>query len=136
MDGNVTLLDHLRALPADALLPAGWLRDQLEANGQEPVSEPEVVHEVEPQTWRVRIWTCPPETRLGVVELEEALGRPRSWIYRRTSERAAAANGRHGRLHMIPHRKLGGELVFVAGDIRRWLEEHERVAVPASRRRS
>lgn len=94
------------------------------------------MREAEREKWRVRIWTCPPETRLRVLELEEALGRPRSWIYRRTSERAAAANGRHGRLDMIPHRKLGGELVFVAGDIRRWIEEREHIAVPAIRSQS
>jgi predicted DNA-binding transcriptional regulator AlpA len=74
-------------------------------------------------TWRERIWTIPPQTRLGTRELSEALGRPRSWIYARTQ--AAAADP-------LPHRKLDGSLVFVAEEIRRWLRHREEIIEPIS----
>lgn len=74
------------------------------------------------ETWRERLWTVPPETRIGRTELLEALGRPRSWLYRCTS-----AGSRHPR---IPHRKLDGELVFVVGEVRAWLLQREEVVQP------
>src|SRR5688500_12817982 len=42
-----------------------------------------------PPAWREKLWTCPEATRLGVVELAEAVGRPKSWVYRLTSVTAA-----------------------------------------------
>src|ERR1041385_5137634 len=45
-------------------------------------AEPTVSPVAAPVTWRERLWTCPGDTRLGVRELAEALGRPRSWVYR------------------------------------------------------
>ena len=74
---------------------------------------------VPPLSWRERLWSCPPETRLGVRELAEALGRPRSFVYR------AARRG-------LPHRKLAGELTFIAGEVRRWVTEHEVAPGPAA----
>ncbi|HJQ65575.1 MAG TPA: hypothetical protein VJ816_04320 [Gemmatimonadales bacterium] len=68
-------------------------------------------------TWRERLWTCPPETRLGVSDVAEAFGRPRSWVYRAVAEK----RGPH-RLHA---RRLGGELVFEAGEVRLWIERME-----------
>jgi len=44
-----------------------------------------------PETWRERLWRVPAETRLGVREFAEAMGRPKSWVYRRTSERSEKA---------------------------------------------
>lgn len=75
-------------------------------------------------TWRERIWTVPAETRIGVQELAEALGRSSSWIYKRTGE---AAEDRR-----LPHRKLDGELLFAVGEIRTWLRDREEThhAVP------
>lgn len=67
--------------------------------------------------WRERLWTCPADTRLGVVELSEALGRSKALVYRLT------------RMGQVPHRKLDGELVFRAGDIRAWLAQREDVVV-------
>ena len=72
-------------------------------------------------TWKERLWTAPPETRIGREELLEALGRPESWLYRHTSSKGECAR--------IPHRKLDGELVFVVGEVRQWLTEHEEVIV-------
>lgn len=37
-------------------------------------------------TWRERLWTVPPETRMGRQELLEALGRSENWLYRHTKE--------------------------------------------------
>jgi len=67
--------------------------------------------------WAEKLWTCPPETRLGVRELAEAIGRPRSWVYRHTSPR--------GDLAPIPHGRLDGLLVFTAGAVRDWLRANE-----------
>jgi hypothetical protein len=63
------------------------------------------------------------ETRLGVREAAEALGRPVSFVYRHTSEKAAGGA-------RLPHRRLDGELVFVAGELRSWLREHEETIEP------
>ena len=46
----------------------------------------------------------------------EAVGRPKSWLYRRTKAKAK---------DRIPHRKLDGELVFLVGEIREWLRARE-----------
>ena len=69
------------------------------------------------ETWRERLWTVPADTRLGVREVAEAIGRPKSWVYRRTSEKSPKAP--------LPFRRLDGELVFVAGELRAWLKRHE-----------
>jgi len=102
-------------VPVDALAELlSGLEDETNPVIPGPQGSPEPVS----RTWRERLWIVPAETRIGVHELAEALKRPRSWIYRRTS---AKADGR------LPHRKLGGELLFTAGEIRAWLREHEEV---------
>lgn len=68
-------------------------------------------------SWRERLWACPAETRLGVLDLAEALGRSKGFVYRLTRSKD------------IPHRKLDGELVFRAGDIREWVQRREEVQV-------
>jgi hypothetical protein len=70
-------------------------------------------------TWRERLWEVPADCRLNVVDLAEALGRPKSFVYRYT------------RQHLIPCRELDGRLIFRAGDIRTWWSEHERVITTA-----
>lgn len=70
-----------------------------------------------PPSWRERLWDCPADTRLGVLEICEALGRSKAFVYRLT------------RTKDIPHRKLDGELVFRAGDIRAWVQQREDVQV-------
>lgn len=72
-------------------------------------------------SWRERFWECDPNVRLGVKELAEAVGRPKSWLYRHT--------GKAGRCPRIPHRRIDGELTFVVGEVRVWLIEHEVVEV-------
>lgn len=71
-------------------------------------------------TWRSRLWACPPETRLGIRELVEALGVSKSWVYSRTKSEADDP---------LPHRKLGGALLFVAGELRHWIRTHEEAPV-------
>lgn len=90
---------------------------QLEAANQEPPVPQRV--EVEP-TWRQRLWSAPAEARLGVTELQEALGVSESWVYRRTSKDVDPR---------LPHAKMGGSLVFKAGEIRAWIRDHESVEV-------
>lgn len=67
--------------------------------------------------WSVRLWSVHPECRLDVGAAAEALGRSKSWIYKRTSP-----NGDGPRL---PHRKLDGALTFTAGELRAWIRDHE-----------
>jgi hypothetical protein len=106
------------------MLEAGVLRELLERAGPSVgrVSAPTLP--IEP-TWRERLWTAPGETRIGVKELAEAMGRPRSWVYRRT-----APNGERA---LLPHRKLDGELVFAIEEIRCWVREHETEITPLVR---
>ncbi len=123
MSGPLTLRElraWAEAAPRGATVPVASLAEMLAdlEDGTWTRGQGEGPSEPAAQTWRERLWTVPAETRLGVYELSEALGRPRSWIYRRTSVKA------EGRL---PHRKLGGELLFTAGEIRAWLREHESV---------
>lgn len=72
-------------------------------------------------TWRERLWLAPAETRIGVEELCEALGRPKSWVYRHTSEKAAKAAD----VAMLPFRRMDGSLVFIVGEIRAWVRDQE-----------
>ena len=58
----------------------------------------------------------PAEVRLGVAEVAEALGRPKSWVYARTGPKAE---------NPLPHRKLDGSLTFTAGEVRAWIRAHE-----------
>ena len=71
-------------------------------------------------TWREKLWACPAETRLGVEEVCEALGKSNSWIYKRTTEVSDSAE-------RLPARRMHGQLVFTAGELRTWVREHEDV---------
>ena len=79
-----------------------------------------------PASWREKLWTCDPATRLSVGELAEGIDRPPSYIYAKTGP--AAGSDR------IPHRRIDGRLVFVAGEVRTWLEQNEeKVVAPQAR---
>jgi hypothetical protein len=84
-----------------------------------PDEHPEVrkpIAEPEPVSWRERLWMVPSETRLGVAEAAEALGRPKSYVYAHTGRAAEDP---------LPHRKLDGALLFTAGELRAWIRDHE-----------
>ena len=116
--GTVELARWLRAAPAGTMVLAAEIAQLL--------TDVSTVEEQLPNaalvTWRERLWTCPPETRLGRVELLEALGRSPNWLYRHTGPKAKSAR--------IPCRRLDGELVFVAGEVRAWLAEQEEILEP------
>ena len=113
----VAAVDNALAAVAESLRRVA---DALDAIAAQPAATPPPVQPAV-TTWRERLWTAPPETRLGVRELCEATGRPRSWVYR--------ACRRNGASPPLPHRKLDGVLVFVAGEARTWVREHEEVVV-------
>ena len=121
MDIRLRLQQLADALPEDGSVVltrarlVEWLADEPAAAPLQQVSS---APEVEP-TWRERLWTVPAETRIGVAELCEALGRTRSWCYRHTSEKAGYVP--------LPHRKMDGELVFLVGEIRAFIRDHEQV---------
>jgi hypothetical protein len=105
-------------LPADAL--RAWL-------DEEPAVAPAVqLVADEPASWRVRIWSVPEDTRLGVMEVAEAAGRSRDWTYRATDAKRAARKGREP----LPCSRLDGELVFKAGPVREWMRRAEAVVNP------
>lgn len=114
-------LDWLRHAPPGTLVPAAQLADLLEAElDGGPTAAP-----ADPGppaaidfTWRERLWLVPAPTRLGTRDVLEALGRSRTWLYGHLGARADTP---------IPHRKLDGELVFTAGEVRAWLRDHEEV---------
>ena len=78
----------------------------------------------EPATWRERLWLVPANTRLTLGEAAEALGKSRSWAYKRTGPRATEER--------IPCRRLGsdGELTVLAGELRAWIAANELIVEP------
>ncbi len=123
MAGPKRNLSELRAwlsqAPPGTLVPADLLAQALPASVPD-AGLPGLVQQ--PMSWRERLWVVPSDTRLGVAELLGALGRTRSWVYRHTGPSSPGAR--------IPHRKLDGELVFLAGEVRQWLLDNELVVVP------
>jgi hypothetical protein len=117
------LIQALERMPPGSMVPAAGIAETLRELTPEDVSPGPVglPPTAVPEPWRVRLWTCPAETRLGVSELCEALGRSKDWLYKRTGE-AAQKKGQS-----IPHRKLQGVLLFRAGEIREWLRENEEI---------
>lgn len=113
------LVAWLEAAPTWAMVPAAEIGAQIRALQElpdEPSTEPELESSLAPvQSWRERIWQVHPETRLGRDEVCEALGKSRSWLYKKTSARE------------IPCFLDGpdGELAFRVGELREWMRARE-----------
>jgi predicted DNA-binding transcriptional regulator AlpA len=132
-------LGDLRRWAADAppgtTIPAGALVQLLDDLVEVGPSPAPVLVEEAPAPWRERLWTVPPETRLGVEEVAEALGKSRHWVYRAASSHRSVPIGkdRVGKMkyqkepnpHPLPSRKVSGGILFRAGDVRDWLKEEE-----------
>lgn len=112
----MTLRERLEAMPPGSLVPRDFVLEHLETPCREehPPLPPQAL------SWREKLWTVLPETRIGVRELAEAVNRSRDWVYRHTSAKAGPDD-------RLPHRKLDGELVFVAEEVREWIRGHEDV---------
>jgi hypothetical protein len=67
-------------------------------------------------SWRTKLWDCSADTRIGVVEVAEALGCSKARIYRWT------------RLRLLPCKRLEGSLSFRAGDVRQFIKDRETAA--------
>lgn len=117
MKGINELRRWLVAAPTGTTVRTEAFAEMLDAYDMEPAPEPARVTSP-PLPWTVLLWSADPETRIGRAELLEGLGRSKSWLYRHTGPKAK---------HPIPHRKLDGELVFVVGEIRRWLRDREEI---------
>lgn len=104
----------VRSAPPGTLLPASTVADSLADRAPSRNDTPVATAAA---SWRERLWTVTAETRLDVEQLSEAIGRPRSWIYRHTSAKSDRPR--------LPHRKLDGQLTFLAGEIRHWIERNE-----------
>ena len=99
---------------AEAVVPARVVLERLPDEEVDEPCPPPTTMPAEP-SWRIRLWDVPSETRLGVTEVAEALNRPRSYVYAKTSAK------------MIPFRKLDGTITVTAGELRAWIREHEDV---------
>jgi predicted DNA-binding transcriptional regulator AlpA len=73
-----------------------------------------VVTQVRP-SWREKLWTADPKTRLDVDEVAEAL--------HKSVPAVRALIKRHG----FPCRRRHNELTFIVGEVRQWLERHESI---------
>ena len=117
-----TLADFRRwvsdAAALDAMVPASKLDALLDGIGEVEARDPVALPDAPSVSWRERLWTVPAETRLGVAEVAEAMGRPKSYVYARTGPKAEDP---------LPHRKLDGSVVLTAGELRAWIREHEEV---------
>lgn len=111
-------LDWLAIAPPGVLLNAGQTFQHLKAivGAEEPAAIPPTLPAE--ATWREKLWTVPNEARMTVPDVAEAIGRPVSWVYRHTSVKCSP-------VERLPHRKMDSELLFVAGEIRAWLVDHE-----------
>jgi predicted DNA-binding transcriptional regulator AlpA len=118
------LLAWLSSAPDGTTIPAASMHELLaDVADVEPVERAPAGVPADPvaTSWRTRLWTVPAETRLSLPEAVEALGRSRSWLYKRTGPKAS---------ERLPCRRLEGELVFLAGELRQWIRDHEEVIEP------
>ena len=101
--------------------------DEVEIRREDP--DPPI--HAEPETWRERLWKVPAETRLGAEDVAEAFGKSRHWIYRQISPTRRIGTGKGARKepnpNPLPSRKLSGELIFTAGEVRAWARDSEQV---------
>lgn len=113
------LVGWLRAAPPACTLTAADVLKLLEELDGKATGQPFIHTAPDRPTWpwSALLWAVPEETRIGVDQLSEAVGRPRSWIYKHS--------GREGTCARLPHCKMDGVLVFQVGEVRRWLVEHE-----------
>lgn len=116
---ELELREWLARAPAGTLVPVEMIAQAITSDS--PVGSRSDPGQ-QPTSWRERLWLATADTRLGVAELLEALGRTKSWLYRHTGPNSPGTR--------IPHRKLEGELVFLAGEVRQWLLETETIVVP------
>jgi hypothetical protein len=137
MESLEALLRWAQSAPRGTTIPAEALVDLLQELEMESPPTVEVV-EATPRhdSWRSRIWTVPEDTRLGVEDVAEAIGRSKHAVYRAASSTRRVATGNKDKegkpkyrttqnLDPLPSRKVGGQLSFRAGDVRAWLERQE-----------
>jgi predicted transcriptional regulator len=128
------LLRWLESAPTGTLLAAESVAELVrQALESEPAPEPstECPAPLSPAaSWRVELWRVPSDTRLGVHELAEAVGRSRDWVYRQTAKHRRENGEQVPNEHPIPHSKRDGALEFKAGQVRAWLREREHEVVP------
>jgi len=119
---------ELAVNPAGVAAALDALARALSEPGPAAPAPPPAVHVTLP--WSALLWRrdlVPDETLLTVEQAAEALGMPKSGIYRRTS--------RWRREHdesctPLPHVRVEGQLRFRVGELRRWLAEREQTVVP------
>lgn len=83
-------MEWLEASPPWVQVPAQELGAQiraLQAARSEPAAEAPEPASAPAGSWREKIWTVHPDTRLRRDEVCEALGKSTSWLYKKTSAR-------------------------------------------------
>ncbi len=125
------LRDWLDKAPAGTLLSADAVRAALDGAGtDEAATVTSPSDNAAATSWREKLWVVPGDTRIGAVEVAEAIGRSRDWVYRAVNPDLSEKKGRDP----LPCRRLDGELVFVVTEIRDWLNASEEVLQKATRR--
>lgn len=70
-----------------------------------------------------RFWTLPAQTRLTTQQVAEVCGKTRSWVFKQIDARRTK--------NPLPYRREGSgarhRLIFLAGELRSWLQERELV---------
>jgi hypothetical protein len=75
----------------------------------------------EPTSWRERIWSVAPETRLSLAEAAQAIGCSRTKLYR------GALHGFSNGGRPPYRREVNGAYAFVAGELRHWILQNEQI---------
>lgn len=132
---SVELRRWLAAAPegAQVTFPCAQLARILAADHPEPVAA-EATPGTVPVSWRERLWTAPADQRLNASEAAEALGMSLRALYGHTHPN----RGRHGDTktprpaeeRTLPFHRVGTRLLFVAGELRAYLQQNTRVQVP------
>ena len=103
LDLGTGLTEAIERAVADAVVALG-------ANG--------TVAPDDPIRWRTLLWSGDAALRVTVRELAAGLGMSRQTVYRLVEQG-------------MPARRRHGALVFVLGEVRRWLERSEEMVPPA-----
>ena len=126
---RVSMSDSIRAAAQPATIQSliaaevtASLLSALEAKGREHATTRPAESSPREPSWRERLWTVPPETRLTQKEMLEAFDRGRTWLNTDAKDLDPK----------IPYRVELGRPVYLAGELRDWIKSQSVVKIPGS----